>query len=91
MEELAGVAKLSAFHLNRVFRREVGIPPHAFHMQVRIFRVRSLLRQGSSISHSAAEAGFADQSHLNRHFKRLAVVTPAQYQQSSKNVQDDFE
>jgi AraC-like DNA-binding protein len=88
LEELAQVTQLSAFHLNRAFCREVGLPPHAFQIQVRILRARSLLRQGATISGSAVETGFADQSHLTRHFKRLAVVTPGQYQDGSKNVQD---
>ena len=88
LEELAKVTQLSAFHLNRAFCREVGLPPHAFQIQLRILRARSLLLQGATISDSAAETGFADQSHLTRHFKRLAVVTPGQYQDGSKNVQD---
>lgn len=88
LDDLANVTQLSGFHLNRVFRREVGMPPHAFQIQVRVLRAKALLQQGASISGCAIEAGFADQSHLNRHFKRLAVVTPGQYQQQSKNVQD---
>ena len=88
LDELVKVTRLSAFHLNRVFRRDVGMPPHAFQIQVRVLKARSLLQKGASISRCAVEAGFADQSHLNRHFKRLAVVTPGQYQQKSKNIQD---
>ena len=88
LESLASVANLSAFHFSRVFSEQMGMPPHAFQTQLRVLRAKTLLRQGWSISEVAAETGFCDQSHLNRQFKRLVVVTPGQYQSSSKNVQD---
>jgi AraC-like DNA-binding protein len=87
LEELASVTQMSPFHFNRVFRREVGMPPHAFQIQVRVLKARDLLQKGAPISVCAMQTGFADQSHLNRHFKRLAVVTPGQYL-NSKIVQD---
>jgi AraC-like DNA-binding protein len=55
--------------------------------QVRIFRAKKLLASGIAIAQVAQEVGFAHQSHLNRHFKRIIGVTPKQYQ-NSKNVQD---
>lgn len=88
LEHLAHLARLSPFHFNRVFSEKFGMPPHAFQTQVRVSRAKALLRQGWAISQVASQTGFADQSHLNRHFKRLAGVTPGQYESSSKNVQD---
>lgn len=87
LDELAGIASLSPFHLNRVFSREFGLPPHAFLTQVRVARAKSLLKQGASITETAIEVGFSDQSHFTRHFRRLVSVTPGHYLQS-KNVQD---
>lgn len=89
LEELAQIANLSPFHFNRVFSELVGMPPHSFQTNLRILHAKNLLRKGFSISRVAAETGFADQSHLNRHFKKLVVVTPGQFRQNSKNVQDD--
>ena len=88
LDELARIARLSPFHLNRMFCREVGMPPHAFQTQVRIARAKTLLREGWSISRVAAQTGFTDQSHFTRHFKRLMKLTPGRYLQQSKNVQD---
>lgn len=85
---LARVANLSAFHFNRVFSKHLGMPPHEFQIQVRVSRAKELLRQGWSISQVASQTGFADQSHLTRHFKRLVIVTPGHYKENSKNVQD---
>jgi AraC-like DNA-binding protein len=88
LETLARVANLSPFHFNRVFSEEKGMPPHAFQTQLRVARAKRLLREGRAISQVAAQTGFADQSHLTRHFKRLVAVTPGQYARNSKNVQD---
>lgn len=80
---LSQITGLSPFHLNRVFCEEVGMPPHAFQTQVRIARAKAMLSRGWAISRVAAETGFADQSHLTRHFKRLVLITPGQYIQGS--------
>jgi AraC-like DNA-binding protein len=88
LEKLACIANLSPFHFNRVFSEQLGLPPHAFQTQLRVLRAQKLLRQGYSISSVAAETGFADQSHFTRQFKRLTIITPGQFIQNSKNVQD---
>jgi AraC-like DNA-binding protein len=88
LENLARIAALSPFHFNRVFSAQFGMPPHQFQTLVRVSRAKALLREGWPIPQAASQAGFFDQSHLNRHFKRLVGVTPGQYRLSSKNVQD---
>lgn len=76
---LARFAGLSAFHLSRVFRETVGMPPHAYQTQVRVRRAKSLLRAGRPITLAATEAGFYDQAHLTRHFKGIVGLTPGRY------------
>lgn len=79
LHELARLTGLSAWHLNRSFRRKIGMPPHEYQLQVRIVKAKSLLRLGRSISETAALVGFVDQSHFTRHFKRSVGVTPGQF------------
>jgi AraC-like DNA-binding protein len=88
LRELARLTGLSPYHLNRSFCRKVGMPPHAYQLQVRIARAKSALRTGSSIAGVALAMGFADQSHFTRVFKRLVGGTPAQYSGRRKNVLD---
>lgn len=88
LSQLAMETGLSPFHLTRVFHKAVGMPPHAYLDQVRVARAKQLLASGLPIAQVAAEAGFADQSHLTRRFKRLVGATPGQYRAGSKNVQD---
>ena len=86
LEQLAQVANLSSFHLNRAFSKTFGMPPHAYQIQVRILQAKRLLRKEWSIEQVAIKTGFASQSHFGSHFKRLVCVTPGQYIQDSKNV-----
>jgi AraC-like DNA-binding protein len=87
LSELELLTGFSTFHLNRVFSRAVGVPPHEFQTQVRIATAKKLIRSGFALSEAAQQVGFADQSHLHRHFCRLMKVTPGEYSKASKNVQ----
>ena len=46
-------------------------------------RAQALLRRGAPLVATAAEAGFADQPHLSREFRRLVGVSPGQFAASS--------
>jgi AraC-like DNA-binding protein len=81
LRELARLVNLSPYHLNRVFTKEVGMPPHAFQMQTRVAAAKKLMLDGLSLACVAAMTGFADQSHFSRHFKRLMKITPGEYLQ----------
>ena len=76
---LARLVDLSLYQLLRAFMREYGLPPHAWLIQRRVREARSMIDRGLSVADAAASAGFADQSHLNRHFKRILGFTPGRY------------
>jgi AraC-like DNA-binding protein len=86
LEQLATLVNLSPYRLNRVFSQEVGVPPHAFLNQVRVWKAKAQLAKGNAIAQVAIETGFYDQAHLTRHFKRLLGYTPG-ILQDGKNVQ----
>ncbi len=88
LSELAALVNLNPLRLLRVFRKQVGLPPHAYLNQVRVRKAKQLLVAGWSITDTALETGFTDQSHLHRHFKKTVGVTPGQYMRGCKNVQD---
>ncbi|MBD0336570.1 MAG: AraC family transcriptional regulator [Cyanobacteria bacterium Co-bin13] len=83
LEHLAQIADLPPLKLLRLFRRVTGLPPHAYLIQVRVHEAKRRLATGQPIAAVAVETGFADQSHLHRHFKRLVGVTPGQYAQAT--------
>jgi len=79
LEELCAVTAISRFHLVRAFAREFGLPPHAYQLHLQIAAGRRLLADGMRPSEIATKLGFADQSHLTRHFRRALGLTPTEY------------
>ena len=79
IKNLSNLCNLSPFHLIRVFREYVGVPPHAYLKQVRIKRAKVLLAKGVSIAFIAQEIGFTDQSHFSKQFKQITGITPNKY------------
>ena len=79
LDEICAAAGLSASHLIRAFKQRYGMTPHAYLVNCRVQYSRQQLRQGRPIAAVAAEAGFADQAHLQRAFKQLLAATPGHY------------
>lgn len=79
LEKLAHEASLSPFYLCRIFHQQTGISPHAYQTFVRVRLAKTLLANGMPIPQVAINAGFCDQAHLTRHFKRIYGVTPGRY------------
>ncbi|CCH50281.1 AraC family transcriptional regulator [Pseudodesulfovibrio piezophilus] len=79
LEILAEYCHCSPCHLIRLFRREMGLPPHAYLMELRLARARTLLNHGVGIGQAAQEVGLTDQSHLTRRFRTRFGLTPGQY------------
>ena len=88
LSRLASIADLSPFYLLRLFHQRIGVPPHEYQTQLRISHARRLICKGFPISQAALQAGFFDQSHLSRNFKRITGVSPGRYASYSNIVQD---
>lgn len=69
----------SAAHLVRAFSREYGMPPHRYLTARRVDLARRHLLAGRAPAEAAVSAGFYDQSHLDRHFRRVLGVTSARF------------
>src|ERR1044071_5575630 len=75
--DIASVAGLSVSHFKSLFRESVGLPVHQYVIRRRVERAKSLLGEGKMpISQIALETGFAHQSHLAHHMRRLLGVSP---------------
>jgi AraC family transcriptional regulator len=86
LDDIAAAANLSPSQLTRLVKQTLGVSPYQHVIQVRVNNARHLLSAGSgrrSLAEIASAVGFADQSHLTRHFKRLTGVTPRRYRESS--------
>ena len=90
LQKLACEAGLSPFYLCRVFHRQTGLSPHAFQTLARVRLAKALLAAGVPVPQAAIEAGFCDQAHLTRHFKRVYGVTPGRYAGRSSRLPGSF-
>ncbi len=77
--ELAAGVGLTTFQLIGLFKRTVGLTPHAYLTQVRLSMACRRLRHSSAPAEVATAVGFYDQSALNKHFKRCYGITPLQF------------
>lgn len=77
VKDLAKKSGLSRAHFAEVFKNTTGASPHEYITRCRVLLAQDLLATGEHrISEVAEEAGFCDQSHLNRHFKKLLGYSP---------------
>lgn len=79
LEDICAAAALSPSYLIRSFKARYGMTPHAYLINCRVEYSRAQLRRGRPIATVALEAGFSDQAHLQRAFRKLVAATPGQY------------
>jgi AraC family transcriptional regulator len=82
LRTLASLAGIGVSQFKTAFRASRGLPVHQYVIQRRVDRAAALLRESRMpIAQIAAETGFAHQSHLARHLRRIARVSPRQLRQ----------
>lgn len=82
LSELAASVNLSPYYFARLFKATIGLPPHQYVIQRRIERAKLLLAgTNQSLTIIAQATGFASESHLALHFRRLTGVAPGRYLQ----------
>ncbi len=86
LEMLADNVGLSKYHFLRTFKHHMGITPHHYIMTQRIHHATQNIITGGGISEASIAAGFSDQSHFTRHFKRMYGYTPQHLRKSSNII-----
>lgn len=76
LDQLEDLAGYDRWQLSRDFRSLLGTSPYRYLQCRRLERAGQLLRNGLGLAAAAHEAGFADQSHFGRVFKRTFGTTP---------------
>ncbi|HSS62155.1 MAG TPA: AraC family transcriptional regulator [Candidatus Limnocylindrales bacterium] len=76
LEKVAGADR---FTIARHFRWAFGTSPDRYRTLRRLALARAAIESGQSLARAAYEAGFADQSHMTRQFKRTYGLTPGRW------------
>ncbi|WP_042419299.1 helix-turn-helix transcriptional regulator [Streptacidiphilus anmyonensis] len=79
LKEAAQILHAHPAHLVRAFSTAYGLAPHQYLTARRVERARALLLDGLPPAEAATSAGFYDQAHLGRHFKRIVGVPPGRF------------
>jgi len=79
LEELAREFNLSPYHLQRTFKRVVGVTPRQYAEARRLERFKAGLKQGESVTDALYEAGYASNSSAYTQASRQFGMTPATY------------
>lgn len=88
IDELCQEYFISHSTLLRMFRRYLGVSPHAYLEARRLAVARKLLKEGRSVSEIADLTGFADVSAFIRLFRSRFAVTPRQYKQLNSKTEE---
>jgi AraC family transcriptional regulator, regulatory protein of adaptative response / methylated-DNA-[protein]-cysteine methyltransferase len=90
LSELAQVTGVSPYHLQRVFRRELGVSPREYQQARRMERLRGHLRRGQTVSRATYDAGFGSASRVYEHAGAALGMTPAVYRRGGAGVRIRF-
>jgi AraC-like DNA-binding protein len=82
LEELERVSGCDRWQLSRDFRALLGTSPYRYLQYRRVDFAKRLLREGATLADAAHGAGFADQSHFGRTFRKAVGLTPKEWLRS---------
>lgn len=86
LADLARRVGVSAFHLQRTFKKIVGVTPREYANRRRVDRVKAHLRNGGSVTDATYEAGFGSGSRLYEQADAYLGMTPRTYQRGGKGM-----
>lgn len=79
LDDLGAVVGLSPFHLQRTFKRYLGVTPREYVEMRRADRLRELLRDGDEVGRALYEAGYSSTSRLYEQADAHLGMTPGTY------------
>ncbi|WP_395322675.1 AraC family transcriptional regulator [Variovorax sp. UC74_104] len=86
LDDLEAATGRDRWSLSHDFRMFYGTSPYRFQTMRRLDMVRCMLVRGTSLADAAAAAGFADQSHMTRHFAKTFGLTPGRWLRIAASV-----
>ena len=79
LDKIAAHVGLSLSYFKAKFKREVGISPADYYLNLRISKAKELLLSGKSVTETAYELDFVSSNYFSVVFRRITSKTPTQF------------
>ena len=86
LQALASRVGLSPYHLQRVFKRIVGVSPREYREALRVGKFKSRVKKGESVTSALYEAGYGSSSRLYENAGGRLGMTPAAYRRGGRGA-----
>jgi len=90
LASLAEAAGMSPFHLQRNFKRIVGVSPREYQDALRVAHFKSRLRAGDTVSRATYEAGYGSSSRVYERSDRALGMTPKAYRRGGEGMRISY-
>ena len=87
---LSNMFHLSPFHLQRLFKRTVGVTPRQYVQAQRMKQVKTQLKMGDSVTQAVFDVGFSSSSRLYEQVPTRFGMTPTTYRHGGKGMHIDY-
>ncbi len=86
LEALGEQVHMSAFHLQRVFKRVMGITPRQYVEACRLGQLKEQLREGDAVTKALYDVGYSSSSRLYERTQAQLGMTPTAYRRGGKDM-----
>ena len=86
LDQLGRVVEMSPYHLQRTFKRVLGVTPKAYASARRLERMKSQLKKGDTVSRATYESGYGSASRAYEHARSGLGMTPATYRNGGRGM-----
>lgn len=83
LDLLAKILLVSKYHLQRLFKKNYGLTPKQYLINLRIHKAKQLLIEGTSVTETCFAVGFESLGSFSTLFKNRTGKSPIQYQKSN--------
>lgn len=84
ISNLAEQVGMSRYQFSRLCSQTAGMQPRRLRLQLMVARAQKAINEGQDLASASLHAGFSDQSHMNREFRRTIGMTPREYQSAGR-------